>query len=32
MTVATTLLLFTIGGPVMFLLVFARTNAVGWFY
>ncbi len=32
LTVATTLLLFTIGGPVVFLLVFARTNAVGWFY
>lgn len=32
LTVAYTLLLFTIGGPVMFLLVFARTNAVGWFY
>ena len=31
-TLAYTLLLFTLGGPVMFLLVFARTNAVGWFY
>ena len=32
LTVAYTLLLFIIGGPVVFLLVFARTNAVGWFY
>ena len=32
LTVVSTMLLFTIGGPVVFLLVFARTNAVGWFY
>ena len=32
LTVGYTFLLFTIGGPVMFLLVFASTNHLDWFY